>query len=130
MLRYLTPLLIVGLGANLSHAQSIGESVVSGIQQLNHPVVQSTPGLPTPSPLGLVAPRISNLMSFNSSGGLATGEGRRFLLGTGFPRLGNGLGLIQNPPQSIGVGLQSGVGILAPRVGVLSQFLTSPRIPN
>ena len=96
------------------------------LNRFNQPLVPTAPGLPVTSPLNLMFPRVSGLTSFANSGGIATPDGRRFLVGTGFPRVGNGLGIIQNPPTGISGWINSGLAVTVPRIAVFYGMLFSP----
>ena len=46
------------------------------LARLNKPLIPTMPGLPTVSPLGLIAPRMSNAVSIFQFGGFSTQAGR------------------------------------------------------
>lgn len=64
-----------------------GEAAMGLLGRLNRSVVPTAPGLPTASPLGLIAPRLSNLVSFGQFGGMRTQAGRLAGLGLIAPRI-------------------------------------------
>jgi hypothetical protein len=68
---------------------SAGVSLAAGglLARMNKSVFPTAPGLPTASPLGLVAPRLSNLVSFGQFGGMRTTAGRMAGLGLIAPRV-------------------------------------------
>lgn len=68
---------------------SAGVSQAAGgmLARLNKSVFPTAPGLPTASPLGLIAPRLSNLVSFGQFGGMRTSAGRLAGLGLIAPRV-------------------------------------------
>jgi hypothetical protein len=68
---------------------SAGISQAAGglLARLNKSVFPTAPGLPTASPLGLIAPRFSNLVSMGQFGGMRTQAGRLAGLGLVAPRI-------------------------------------------
>jgi hypothetical protein len=68
---------------------SAGVSQAAGgmLARLNKSVFPTAPGLPTASPLGLIAPRLSNLVSIGQLGGMKTSAGRLAGLGVVSPRI-------------------------------------------
>ena len=66
--------------------------------RLNKPLVPSTrtvPGVPTASPLGLIAPRLSNAVSMFQLGGMGTQASRR---GASAPLITSATATIKGPP--------------------------------
>jgi hypothetical protein len=70
-------------------AASAGTSEAAGglLARMNKSMFPTAPGLPTASPLGLIAPRLSNLVSFGQFGGMRTSAGRVAGLGLIAPRI-------------------------------------------
>ena len=73
-------------------ASSAGESFAQDglFARLNKSLVPTAPGLPTASPLGLIAPRLSNAVSIFQLGGMRTPAGRLSAIGVLSPRLSPG----------------------------------------
>jgi hypothetical protein len=57
------------------------------LARMNKSMFPTAPGLPTASPLGLIAPRLSNLVSIGQFGGMRTPAGRLAGLGLVAPRV-------------------------------------------
>lgn len=94
--------------------------------RLNKPLVPGmpvTPGLPTASPLGLIAPRLSNAVLVFQKGGLRTPAGRLSGLGVVSPRVSPVAALVSMPPKTRQAGLMYGLTILSPRAAVLVGML-------
>jgi len=71
--------------------------------RLNKPLVpgmRTVPGVPTASPLGLIAPRLSNAVSMFQLGGMGTQAGRLSLLGLVSPRISPIAAMLGNPAAS------------------------------
>lgn len=67
-----------------------GSSGGGMLARLNKPIsprLPTLPGVPTFSPLGLIAPRLSNIVSFGQLGGFGTQAGRLSMLGLVSPRI-------------------------------------------
>jgi hypothetical protein len=109
-------------------ATSAGECFAQGgiLARLNKSLVPMAPGLPTASPLGLIAPRLSNAVSIFQRGGLRTPAGRLSALGVLSPRLSPVVGMLRNPPRTPQARRTYGLTILSPRaaslVGVFRGF--------
>jgi hypothetical protein len=73
----------------MSFAASAGECQAAGglLARMNKSMFPTAPGLPTASPLGLIAPRLSNLVSIGQFGGMRTPAGRLAGLGLVAPRV-------------------------------------------
>ena len=67
--------------------------------RLNKPLVPTMPGLPTASPLGLIAPRLSNAVMIFQKGGFSTQAGRLAGIGVLSPRISPVVALITTPPK-------------------------------
>ena len=70
-------------------ASSAGVSQAAGgmLARLNKSFFPTAPGLPTASPLGLLAPRLSNAVTIFQRGGMRTPAGRLAGLGVVAPRI-------------------------------------------
>lgn len=70
-------------------AASAGACQAAGgmLARLNKSFFPTAPGLPTASPLGLIAPRLSNAVTMFQRGGLGTPAGRLAGLGLVAPRV-------------------------------------------
>lgn len=97
--------------------------------RLNKPLVpgmRTVPGVPTASPLGLIAPRLSNAVSIFQLGGLGTPAGRLSALGVVSPRLSPIVAMLRTPPATPQARRSYGLTILSPRlasaVGMMRGF--------
>lgn len=97
------------------------------LARLNRPLVPTLPGLPTASPLGLLAPRLSNTVSLFQLGGLRTPAGRLSGIGILSPRVSPLVALVSAPPKSRQARLMYGLTILSPRAAVLVGMLQASR---
>jgi len=89
--------------------------------------VPTLPGLPTASPLGLIAPRLSNLVAVPNLGGLSTQAGRLAGLGLVAPRVSPVVALFRGVPQTRPQKVLYGLTILSPRAAVLVGMLGAVR---
>ena len=107
----------------------LGRGAAAGgpIARLNRPLVPTLPGLPTASPLGLIAPRLSNAMLIFQKGGLATPAGRLGAIGVLSPRLSPVFGMVRMPPKTPQAFMKYGLTILSPRAAVLIGILQGAR---
>lgn len=105
----------------LAATSSAGESFAQGFAQggvlarLNKSLVPTAPGLPTASPLGLIAPRLSNAVSVFQLGGLGTQAGRLSALGVLSPRISPLFAMVRTPPTTPQARRTYGLAILSPR---------------
>lgn len=107
------------LGAlSLAIASSTDESSAQDglLARLNKSLVPTTPGLPTASPLGLIAPRLSNAVSIFQLGGMGTPAGRLSALGVVSPRLSPIVAMLRTPPATPQARRSYGLTILSPRL--------------
>jgi hypothetical protein len=124
--------IVVGLVAMCLVASS-GSSVQAAnglLARLNKPIVPGMaplPGLPTASPLGLIAPRLSNAALVFQKGGLRTPAGRLSGLGVLAPRVSPVAALMSAPPKTRQARLMYGLTILSPRAAVLVSMLQGAR---
>jgi len=103
-------------------AQWGGSSAGGGLlARLNKPLVPTLPGLPTASPLGLIAPRLSMLAQIGQLGGLKTQAGKP--AGLVSPRISPAVALVRKPPVTRQARLMYGLTILSPRAAVLVGML-------
>jgi len=130
-------LVIVCLAATLSapvapcFAQGVmprlGSSGGGGLlARLNKPVspkLPTLPGVPTFSPLGLIAPRLSNLASFGQLGGFGTQAGRLSMLGLISPRISPVAAMMRMPAATPQTRRLYALTILSPRAAVLVGML-------
>lgn len=134
MLRKL--IVIVCLAATLSApvAPCLAQGVVprfgsSGggiLARLNKPIsprLPTLPGVPTFSPLGLIAPRLSNILSIGQLGGLRTQAGRLSALGVLSPRISPVAALAGMRSATPQVRRLYVLTILSPRVAVVVGML-------
>lgn len=89
------------------------------LARLNRPLVPTLPGLPTASPLGLIAPRLSMLAQIGQFGGFKSQAGRLAVLGLISPRISPAVALVRTPPATRQARLLYGLTILSPRAAVL-----------
>lgn len=97
------------------------------LARLNAPLVPTQPGLPTASPLGLLAPRLSNAVSIFQFGGLGTQAGRLAALGVLSPRISPVVGMLRAPSLTRPQVRQYGLTILSPRATALVGMLKGAR---
>ena len=106
---------------SVAAASSAGESFAQGglLARLNKSLVPTAPGLPTASPLGLIAPRLSNAVSIFQLGGLGTPAGRLSALGVLSPLISPVVAMLLTPPVTPQARRMYGLTILSPRVAAL-----------
>ena len=100
------------------------------LARLNKPIIPGMaplPGLPTASPLGLIAPRLSNAALVFQKGGLRTPAGRLSGIGVLSPRVSPVAALMIAPPKTRQARLMYGLTILSPRAAVLVSMLQGAR---
>lgn len=100
------------------------------LARLNKPIVPGMtplPGLPTASPLGLIAPRLSNAVLVSQKGGLRTPAGRLSGLGVLSPRVSPIAALVSVPPKTRKATVLYGLTVLSPRTAVLVSMLQGAR---
>lgn len=100
------------------------------LARLNKPIVpgmKTLPGMPTASPLGLIAPRLSNAVLIFQKGGLSTPAGRLAGVGVLSPRVSPVAALISKPPVTTQARAMYGLTILSPRVAVVVAMLQGAR---
>jgi len=114
-----------GTGAMSNMSKGIGSGGL--LARLNRPLVPTLPGLPTASPMGLIAPRLSNMVSIFQLGGLKSQAGRLSALGVLSPRLSPVFALVRTPPKTPKARMMYGLTILSPRVAVLVGMLDASR---
>jgi len=88
------------------------------LARLNKPLVPTMPGLPTASPLGLIAPRLSNAVTTFQKGGFKTQTGRLAAVGVLSPRISPVVALFTTPPKTPKAMWTYGLTILSPRAAV------------
>lgn len=96
------------------------------LARLNRPVspkLPTLPGVPTFSPLGLIAPRLSNLASFGQLGGFGTQAGRLSMLGLVSPRISPVAAMVRMPATTPQARRLYALTILSPRAAVLVGML-------
>jgi hypothetical protein len=104
-----------GLGGVRMPTRSSGGGLLA---RLNKPLVPTMPGLPTASPLGLIAPRLSNAVTIFQKGGFSTQAGRLAGIGVLSPRISPVVALITTPPKTPKSMWTYGLTILSPRAAV------------
>jgi hypothetical protein len=95
--------------------------------RLNKSLVPTMPGLPTASPLGLIAPRLSNAVSIFQLGGFGSQAGRLAALGVLSPRISPIAGLLQVRSLSPQARRMYGLTILSPRATAVVGMLQGAR---
>lgn len=93
------------------------------LARLNKPLVPTLPGVPTASPLGLIAPRLSMLALIPQSGGFGTQAGRLAGLGAISPRISPIAGMMVKPPATPAARNMYLLTIISPRAAVLVGML-------
>jgi hypothetical protein len=96
------------------------------LARLNRPVspkLPTLPGVPTFSPLGLIAPRLSNLASFGQLGGFGTQAGRLSMLGLVSPRISPVAAMMRMPAATPQTRRLYALTILSPRAAVVVGML-------
>jgi len=88
------------------------------LARLNKSAVPTMPGLPTASPLGLIAPRMSNAVTTFQKGGLSSQTGRLAAIGVLSPRISPVFAMISTPPKTPNAMWTYGLTILSPRAAV------------
>ena len=88
------------------------------LARLNKSPVPTMPGLPTASPLGLIAPRMSNAVTIFQKGGFSTQAGRLAGIGVLSPRISPVVALFTTPPKTPKAMWTYGLTILSPRAAV------------
>lgn len=128
----LTRPVVLGLVILFLTASSVSAAQAANglLARLNKPIVPGMaplPGLPTASPLGLIAPRLSNATLLFQKGGLRTPAGRLSGLGVVSPRVSPIAALISTPPKTRQARMMYGLTILSPRAAVLVSMLQGAR---
>lgn len=114
---------------SLAVASSAGASSAQGglLAHLNKSLVPTAPGLPTASPLGLIAPRLSNAVSLFQLGGLKTPAGRLSAIGVLSPRLSPIVAMLRTPPRTPQARRAYGLTIISPRLASAAGILRGLR---
>lgn len=97
------------------------------LARLNKSLMPTMPGLPTASPLGLIAPRLSNAVSIFQLGGLGSQAGRLAALGVLSPRISPVVGLLRAPSLTPQARRMYGLTILSPRATAVVGMLQGAR---
>ena len=123
MRRFVLPVVLC-----LAIVGSAGVSQAAGglFARLNKSLVPTAPGLPTASPLGLLAPRLSNLVSIGQLGGMRTPAGRLAGLGVLSPRISPIAGMFSMPLTPASRRMYA-LTILSPRATALVGILKGMR---
>lgn len=90
------------------------------LARINKPLIPTLPGLPTASPLGLFAPRLSMFAQLGQLGGLRTQAGRLAGIGIVSPRISPVVALVRTRPATRQARLMYGLTVLSPRAAVLA----------
>ena len=93
------------------------------LARLNRPLIPTLPGTPTVSPLGLIAPRLSNAVSIFQFGGFGTQAGRLAGLGVISPRISPIAGMMAKPPATAAARRMYLLTMISPRAAVLVGML-------
>ena len=104
-----------GFGGGRMPTRSSGGGLLA---RLNKPLVPTMPGLPTASPLGLIAPRLSNAVTIFQKGGFSSQAGRLAAIGVVSPRISPMVALFTTPPKTPKAMWTYGLTILSPRAAV------------
>lgn len=129
--RLITLSLIASLALATAAAPAQAAERFEGVfARLNKPIVPGTPmmpGLPTASPLGLLLPRGSNLVSMAQKGGMSTKAGRLDAVGVLSPRVSPVVAMAQGVPKTRSERMLYGLTVLSPRAAVLVVMLQAVR---
>lgn len=111
---------------------SQGRAAVGGrfdglFARLNRSPVPTPPGLPSASPLGLIAPRLSDMVSMVQLGGFRSQAGRLAGLGVLSPRISPLVALVRGVPTTRRERALYGLTILSPRATVLVEMVRAAR---
>lgn len=93
------------------------------LARLNRPMIPTLPGTPTVSPLGLIAPRLSNAVSIFQFGGFQTQAGRLAGLGVISPRISPVAGMMAKPPATTAARRMYLLTMVSPRAAVFVGML-------
>ncbi|NBW97526.1 MAG: hypothetical protein EBR28_12570 [Planctomycetia bacterium] len=96
------------------------------LARLNKPIsprLPTLPGVPTFSPLGLIAPRLSNIVSIGQLGGMRTQAGRLSALGVLSPRISPVVALMGMRSATPQARRLYALTILSPRAAVVVGML-------
>jgi hypothetical protein len=104
--------------AVLAASTGVCQAAGGPLARLNKSVVPTAPGLPTASPLGLIAPRMSNAVTIFQKGGFSTQAGRLAGIGVLSPRISPVVALFTTPPKTPKAMWTYGLTILSPRAAV------------
>ncbi len=124
--------IVFSLVATVVVASSVSpaQAATGLLARLNKPIIPgmaTLPGMPTASPLGLIAPRLSNAALLFQKGGLRTPAGRLSGLGVVSPRVSPIAALVSTPPKTRQARMMYGLTILSPRAAVLVSMLQAAR---
>ncbi len=124
--------IVFSLVATVVVASSVSPAQAANglLARLNKPIIPgmaTLPGMPTASPLGLIAPRLSNAALLFQKGGLRTPAGRLSGLGVVSPRVSPIAALVSTPPKTRQARMMYGLTILSPRAAVLVSMLQAAR---
>jgi len=115
------------LAQNARFSSLRGGAAGGPLARLNKPLVPTLPGLPTASPLGLIAPRLSNAVLIFQKGGVGTQAGRLAAIGVLSPRVSPLVAIVRTPPKTRPALAMYGLTILSPRAAVLIGMLRGAR---
>lgn len=124
--------IVFSLFATVVVASSVSPAQAANglLARLNKPIIPgmaTLPGMPTASPLGLIAPRLSSAALLFQKGGLRTPAGRLSGLGVVSPRVSPIAALVSTPPKTRQARMMYGLTILSPRAAVLVSMLQAAR---
>ena len=110
-------------------AASAGVSQAAGgmLARLNKSVFPTAPGLPTASPLGLIAPRLSNIASMGQLGGMRSQAGRLAFLGILAPRVSPLVGMARTQPLTAQARRTYVLTMISPRATALVGMMRGAR---
>jgi hypothetical protein len=108
-------LLLPVLALALTASANTCEAQEGLLARLNASPLPTLPGTPTASPLGLLAPRLSNAVSIFQLGGLSNQAGRLAALGVLSPRISPVAGLLSARSLTPQARRMYGLTILSPR---------------
>ncbi|MFM1902828.1 MAG: hypothetical protein RLZZ440_728 [Planctomycetota bacterium] len=128
--RFMALWLVAGLALVVTAPAEAASRVEGIFGRLNKPIVPgmpALPGVPTASPLGLLLPRGSNLVSMVEKGGMRTQAGRLDALGVLSPRVSPVVAMVRGVPKTRSERLLYGTTILSPRAAAAIGMLQAAR---
>lgn len=114
---------------SLALTASAGECFAQGglLARMNRSLVPMPAGVPTASPLGLIAPRLSNIVSMGQLGGMRSQAGRLAFLGILAPRVSPLVGMARTQPLTAQARRTYVLTMISPRATALVGMMRGAR---